>query len=170
MYDAAIIRAIDYAKRQGKILLWCVAEDRAVTAEHRSLSPEELDDKRRVWATYHDKKTAGVMGILPLVHNMPLVVTQADSKLKQYIFKNKRCRLYGWKLHEADMAQLQTCVAPEMKLLHLPEELYLIFPKDDVKSPRPGGYCRCAWCECAPDPTSLADKWDAAVHRVSCTR
>ena len=50
-YDAGILRARAPARSVKKIVLWCVAEDRPLTAEHRNLTPEELDIKRGQWAT-----------------------------------------------------------------------------------------------------------------------
>ena len=95
-YDAAIVRAQDYARRAQKVLLWCVAEDRPLSLEHRTLSDEELNEKRETWVTYHDKKTGGVMGFLPMVQDMPLSVTVTEQKNKKVMFKNRRCRLFGW--------------------------------------------------------------------------
>ena len=66
-----------------------------MTEELKALSPEELNEKRQVWATYHDRKTSGIMGFLPLVKNLPLHVTQTDAKHKDKLFKNKRGRLTG---------------------------------------------------------------------------
>ena len=64
-----------------KIVLRCVAEDRRLATEHRNLAPEEVDAKRGQWATYHDRKAGGVMGFLPLVHDMPLIVTVTDFEI-----------------------------------------------------------------------------------------
>ena len=68
------------------------------------------------------------MGCLPLVKDMPLRITQTDQKDKTIIFKNRRCRLHGWKLHEKDLARLDQCSTAEMVLEHQPEELYLKIP------------------------------------------
>ena len=71
------------------------------------------------------EKTNGIMGLLPLVKNMPLRFTTTDPKNKTILFTNRRCRLFGWTLHEEDTARLDQCSAPEMKLRHLPKELFL---------------------------------------------
>ena len=95
-YHASLVRARLYARKTQQILLWAVAEDTPTSAEHRSLSSEELDAKRAEWAMYHDQKTSGIMGFLPCVRNMPYRITQTDMANKNIIFENRRCRLYGW--------------------------------------------------------------------------
>ena len=129
-YDAAIVRAEYYARKLQKILLWCVAEDTPMAAEHRNLATDELAVKKESWATYHDKKTGGIMGFLPLVQNMPMHITQTDVKRKGRIFRNRRVRLWGWTLHPEDEARLQACKCQEMKLLHLPERLFVKVPQE----------------------------------------
>ena len=36
---------------------------------------------------YHDQKTSGVMGFLPLVKNMPLPITATDPRNKSILFR-----------------------------------------------------------------------------------
>ena len=128
-YHAALVRAKNYARRTEQILLWAIAEDTPLSSEHRNLDEDELDAKRHEWALYHDQKTAGIMGLQPFVKDMPMRITQTDSKNKKIIFKNRRCRLHGWKLHEVDLARLEACSSPEMELKYLPEEIFLRIPK-----------------------------------------
>ncbi len=128
-YHAALVRAREYARRTARLLLWAVAEDTPMSAEHRNLDDAELDAKRREWAMYHDQKTAGVMGLLPCVWNMPLRITVTDPGNKTVLFKHRRCRLHGWRLHQNDLSRLEGCSTPEMKLEYLPEELFVKIPK-----------------------------------------
>ena len=65
------------------------------------------------------------MGILPCVRNMPYRITQTEAANKSIVFKHRRCRLFGWKLHETDRLRLEKCTTPEMKLEYLPEELFV---------------------------------------------
>ena len=66
-------------------------------------------------------KTAGIMGLLPLVHDMPLRITQTDYERKDKgFFKNNRCRLFGWELHHVDENDYAKCTAQEMVLQYLP--------------------------------------------------
>ncbi len=60
---------------------------------------------------YYDRKTCGIMGYLPLVKNMPMRITQTDHNNHSIVFQHRRCRLYGWKLHEVDLARLNACSA-----------------------------------------------------------
>ena len=75
----------------------------------------------------HNQKTSGIMGIQPLATNMPLRITNTDPSEKETLFKNRRCKLYGWTLHQEDQARLDACSEREMILQHLPEELFLQF-------------------------------------------
>ena len=126
-YHASLIRAQQYAFRTGRILLWAAAEDQPCHPDHTCLSAEELDGKRAEWCMLHDQRTGGIMGLQPLAINMPLRITQTDQGEKATLFKNRRCKLYGWKLHAVDLARLDACVEREMALEYLPEELLLKF-------------------------------------------
>ena len=86
---------------------------------------QELDEKRQEWAMYHDQKTGGITGLLPLVRDMPMRITSTDPRNKSIIFKNRRCRLFGWTLHDEDRVRLENCASPELKLEHQPKELFL---------------------------------------------
>ena len=69
------------------------------------------------------------MGLLPLEKDMPLRITTTDPRNKGILFKNRRCRLFGWTLHEEDKARLDQCTASEMKLQHQPKELFVQMDK-----------------------------------------
>ena len=126
-YHASLIRAKQYAFRTGRILLWAPAEDQPCHPDHTTLTDEELAVKRQEWSMLHDQKTSGIMGIQPLATNMPMRITNTDSSDKETLFKNRRCKLYGWTLHQEDQARLDACSEREMILQHLPEELFLQF-------------------------------------------
>ena len=128
-YYASLVRAEQYAIRMKRVLLWVVAEDRPLHPDHTTLPIEELNSKREEWLTYHDQKTNGIMGMLPLVKGMPLRITVTDHRDKEKrLFKNRRCTLFGWKLHPEDHSRLASCSEPIMKLAHLPEMLFLKIP------------------------------------------
>ena len=74
---------------------------------------------------YHDQKTSGIMGFLFCVKNMPLGITATDPRNKAVVFKNRRCRLAGWRLHAEDHARLMKSSTPEFKLEYLPEKLFI---------------------------------------------
>ena len=61
------------------------------------------------------------MGLQPLVYDMPLRITQTDHERKDKgFFKNNRCRLFGWKLHDVDEKAYERCTAQEMVCQYLP--------------------------------------------------
>ena len=61
-----------------------------------------LDVLRRIeFLQYHDKKTGGIMGLFPAVHNLPIRVTQTEDA-EAGVVKNARGTLVGWTLSEAE--------------------------------------------------------------------
>ena len=82
-------------RRQKQRLLWVVAHDWPCTGEDATLSREELFTKRRHWLQWHEKKTSGIMGFLPLVKNMTMRLTFTENA-KEGAFKNARCILESW--------------------------------------------------------------------------
>ena len=69
------------------------------------------------------------MGMLPLVKDMPLRITQTDHKRKHLrMFKNSRCRLFGWELHPVDQQRLENSTGLELALQYMQICLYIRFP------------------------------------------
>ena len=69
------------------------------------------------------------MGLQPLVHDMPLRITQTDHERKDKgFFKNNRCRLWGWQLHHVDEREYAKCTMQEMVLQYMPLVLLVKFP------------------------------------------
>ena len=69
------------------------------------------------------------MGLQPLVRDMPLRLTETDYRRKdKRLFRNSRCRLFGWKLHPVDQERLDNHTTREFVLQHMPICLYLRFP------------------------------------------
>ena len=71
-YHALICHAWQYARSQQKQLLWCLAQDWPLTEDDDNLSVEALQRLREQWLLTHDQRTNGIMGVLPLVHGMPV--------------------------------------------------------------------------------------------------
>ena len=69
------------------------------------------------------------MGLQPCVKDMPIRITKTDPKNKSVLFKNRRCRLVGWRLREEDIGRLENCSMPGMKLEHSPLELFVRMPQ-----------------------------------------
>ena len=58
-------------------MLWCLAQDWPLTAEEDALTVEQLQQQREAWLLAHDQRTNGIMGLLPLVHDMPVRFTDS---------------------------------------------------------------------------------------------
>ena len=83
------------------------------------LTPEDLARLRNNWLQLHDKLTAGIMGLLPLVRGMPMRLTGTENAAKQ-AYKNARCTLLGWKLTAAETARVEACPDNELVLVDRP--------------------------------------------------
>ena len=123
-YHASQIRALHFAKARKTMVLWFFAEDRPLT-QHIDTElvgkPMNINERRKQWSRYHDMKTGGIMGLQPLVYDMPLRITQTDFERKDKgLFKNNRCRLFGWELHHVDEKAYESCAAQEMVCQYLP--------------------------------------------------
>ena len=91
-YHALICHAWQYAKNNNKEVLWCIAQDWPLTVEEENLSLEELQRLRKSWLGTHDQRTNGIMGLLPLVDNMPIRFTDSVCAALQ-IHKNTAGKL-----------------------------------------------------------------------------
>ena len=69
------------------------------------------------------------MGLLPLLPNMPVRITQTLPELKPFgLFKNTRGQLYNWTLHPEDVEGIQTCADSDWVLRHLPSCIFVAIP------------------------------------------
>ena len=94
-YIAANLRAKWVATTRKHKLLWIIAQDTPLF----HVEATELQARRENWLQRHDQSTGGVVGILPLLQNMPIRVTQTLSDLKAFgLFKNTRGTLWNWTL------------------------------------------------------------------------
>ena len=127
-YHASQMRALHFARERQTMVLWLFAEDRPIK-KIEMLQDTDISQRRRDWVRYHDQKTGGIMGLLPLVYDMPLRITETDHKRKHLgMFKNSRCRLFGWTLHPADQARYEECTSAQLVLQYMPQCLYLRWP------------------------------------------
>ena len=102
-YHASQIRALAFGSHYNRVVLWLLAEDRPKSKMIGLLDDRSHNARRQQWLTYHDQKTGGIMGLQPLVRDMPLRLTETDYRRKdKRLFRNSRCRLFGWKLHPVD--------------------------------------------------------------------
>ena len=121
-YIAANLRAKWVATTRKHKLLWIIAQDTPLF----HVEPTELQARRENWLQRHDQSTGGVVGILPLLQNMPIRVTQTLPDLKAFgLFKNTRGTLWNWTLHEADQETVGAVADQDIVLQRLPRALYV---------------------------------------------
>ena len=123
-YHAQQLRAVNYAKATNKRVLWIVARDWPIATGDENLAGETLERARGRWLLQHDKSTAGIMGLLPLVHDMPMRLTTTEDA-KAGAFKNARAELVGWKLTDAEATRVAALDDPEIVLEERPIHLLL---------------------------------------------
>ncbi|CAK9008371.1 unnamed protein product [Durusdinium trenchii] len=124
-YIAANLRARQVAATRREKLLWIVAQDTPLF----HIEPPELPARRENWLQRHDQSTGGVVGLLPLLQNMPVRITQTLPELKPFgLFKNTRGTLWNWTLHEADAAAASQNDADNIVLQKMPLALYVHVP------------------------------------------
>ena len=121
-YIAANLRAKWVATTRKHKLLWIIAQDTPLF----HVEPTELQARRENWLQRHDQSTGGVVGIFPLLQNMPIRVTQTLPDLKAFgLFKNTRGTLWNWTLHEADQETVGAVADQDIVLQRLPRALYV---------------------------------------------
>ena len=83
----------------------------------KALEKDALDAKRTRWLEFHDQKTGGIMGLLPLIKGLPVRLTQAVNRSLK-LFKNTKCTIQGWSLddNEALFLSLRVHHASQPKL------------------------------------------------------
>ena len=79
-YVALQVRAIEFAKRRQLCVNWVTAQDKPLHQDDQALSEEALNKKRVRWLGYHDQRTAGIMGLLPLVRGLPMRLTDSVNR------------------------------------------------------------------------------------------
>ena len=126
-YHALTLRAVGFARASSKRLLWVIALDRPITKDDKPMSPEAFQHRREQWLQLHDQKTNGIMGLLPLVRDMPVRFTETTDKDKQ-IFKNSRGKLVGWHLEQVDEERLRGQSGVQEGLSIMPKHLLVRIP------------------------------------------
>ena len=125
-YVAALLRARYVAAKQKHMLLWVVAQDMPLF----QVDPEEeagnLEARKENWLQRHDQATGGIMGLLPLLPNMPVRITQTLPELKPLrLFKNSRGKLLNWCLQDADAEAVRASTAADFVLQGMPKCLFI---------------------------------------------
>ena len=117
-YQAQLTHAIVFAKSVRSKILGYLAED-WLQDSGAVASKEELCKKRETWLELHDKQTAGILGLLPLVRNMPVRFTETYNR-ELGAYKHATGKLIGWSISVTELARLDTDPDPEMVLRECP--------------------------------------------------
>ena len=76
----------------------CVCVFSFVCVYFEALDKDAMDAKRKRWLRFHDQKTGGIMGLLPLVRGLPMRLTSTLNRSLK-LFRNRQCTIAGWTLH-----------------------------------------------------------------------
>ena len=135
-YHAMLLRAVEDAKHgaQGpRCILWVVAQDVPRNPKDVARTPQKLEKQRIRFLQFHDQKTAGVPGLLPLFLNMHVRITEKIARGKDpsgepvVLLKHTPCEVVGWDLHTGDRIH---AVGSQRMLAYLPRVIYLKFAKE----------------------------------------
>jgi len=101
---------------------------------------ESLQKRKQTWLKYSDDRTAGIMGLLPLVQGMPMRCTDNIDRDRQ-LYKHTRVTLEGLELDPVDVQILDTCTDAEYVLTLPPLALFVRremqeFESDDAERAR----------------------------------
>ena len=133
-YHALICHAVHFAEVKSQQVFWCVAQDWPITSEEEALSQEQLQALRESWLLAHDQKTNGIMGLLPLVINMPIRFTDTVDREKK-IFKQTTGILKKIRVSEEERKRIMSEVADETQIVlkSMPKALTIeILSPEDV--------------------------------------
>ena len=125
-FHATQLRAIVFAKSKKRRLLWVTAYDKILT-NNLACSKDKEELRKERWLEFHDRFTAGIPGLLPLVLDLPMRFTESiNRKAREMgVFKHSRGILRGWKLPEEEESRLAALDDPEVVLVRRPLELYI---------------------------------------------
>ena len=108
-YHAMLLRAVEQAKRSEgtpKYILWVRAKDTVQNPKEVGSTPAQVDKKRERFLQYHDQKTAGIPGLLPLFVGLKARFTEKICMTKKLtILKHQPCEVVRWELHPGDRVQ-----------------------------------------------------------------
>lgn len=119
-YHAQINHAIVFAKSVKKKVLWYVAQD--WLQDGAGIAKADLEKRKESWLHLHDKQTAGILGIMPLIKGMPVRFTDSYNR-DVGAFKHATALLVGWGISLAEQSRLEILEEPEVVLQYCPSYL-----------------------------------------------
>jgi hypothetical protein len=125
-YHAMLLRSVEWAKRSQehpKQVLWIRAIDTPLNYRDIGNTAAKIDTKLVGFLQFHDQKTAGIPGLLPLYEALRVRTTEKVKKSKDLIIlKHTPGTVIGWQLHHADdIADME----PERLLHYLPLVIFV---------------------------------------------
>jgi len=124
-YLATQQRAKLFAEFHKTQVLWIQAEDFPIAGDIAA-APAEVLNKRRQndFLQRHDQSTGGIMGLFPMVYNLPVTFT-ANVDKKRKIFKFTCGHIVGWTLSEQDEKRVQESSDFEIVLQKQPKVIFI---------------------------------------------
>ena len=123
-YMASQGRAQLFVQYNHTQLLWVQADDYPMSGDITNLQGDELEQRRRNWLRRHDQDTKGIMGLLPLVAELPVRFTMTLDKVRE-IYKFAKGNVVGWTLDPVDEVRLRDSTESEIVLLKMPLVIYV---------------------------------------------
>ena len=124
-YLASQQRAKLFAEFQRTQVLWVQAEDFPLSGEIATMAVEKLNQRRQDdFLRRHDQDTGGIMGLFPMVYNLPVTFTSTVDK-KRKIHKFTRGHVIGWTLDVADEQRVRESMDFEIVLQKQPTAIFI---------------------------------------------
>ena len=141
-YHATQLRAIIFAKSKHRRVHWITAYDKPKTGALSTSSDQRVLRQER-WLEFHDRFTAGIPGLLPLVLDLPVRFTDSIGKKAREagVFKHTRGIVRGWELEPEEEERLSQTEEPEVVLQKRPKTLYIEVPSAAGKMKPTHGKC-----------------------------
>ena len=134
-YLATQQRAKLFAEFHKTQVLWIQAEEFPIAGQIAADNEDVLNKRRQQdFLLRHDQSTGGIMGLFPMVYNLPVTFT-ANVDKKRKIFKFTSGHIVGWTLSEQDEKRLQESTDFEIVLETQPK---VIFIRRDLGEPQSG--------------------------------
>ena len=112
-------RAQEFAVKTAQQIVWAQAKD-VPSAEVLKATPCDASAKLK-WLNRHDRESGDLYGMLPLVRDMPVVLTDhLDRNPEENLLRGSRGRLHSWKLHDDEASVYHE---NHRVLQHLPDVL-----------------------------------------------
>ena len=122
-YEVNKRRAQAHAAKTRQRTMWCPAKDRP--SLRVAVATQDMAAQKLKWLTVHDRKTAELPGMLPLVRGMPIRLTEKIDDAKG-LLRGTVGRLVGW---AAEPDTDEDVVSASGVLKTMPAVLLLQFPQ-----------------------------------------